>query len=169
MQNTLVFFSDFSKATILLKKIIYEKIRFLGGAGRGEGAENTATGHHFACLNTCQNFSEFQEGCLFHYYNGGYPFMFPFIKERTRSYRSAAKSIVKCISRPLIRQRIQLIRQRIYSLRARLVATPGCDTWWPWRELLKLRDDLDLALANYLISFSLYGKLGSYKINDITT
>ena len=62
-------FSNFSKAIILLKKIIYEKISFLGGAGGG--AENTARGHHFACLNTCSNFSEFQEGCLFHYYNGG--------------------------------------------------------------------------------------------------
>ena len=60
-------FSDFSKAIILLKKIIYEKISFLGGAGRGGGSGS----HHFACLNTCQNFSDFQEGCLFHYYNGG--------------------------------------------------------------------------------------------------
>ena len=33
-------------------------------AGRGKeegGAKNTARGHHLACLNTCQNFLEFQE------------------------------------------------------------------------------------------------------------
>ena len=78
-------FSDFSKAIILLKKIIYEKISFLGGAGGAAegGAENTARSHHFACLNTCQNFLEFQEGCLFHYYNGGYPLRINHFAQRT--------------------------------------------------------------------------------------
>ena len=43
--------------------------RWCGGGGSWKYRES----HHFACLNTCQNFSEFQEGCLFHYYNRGYP------------------------------------------------------------------------------------------------
>ena len=32
-----------------------------GSGGRGEegGVENTARGHHFACLNNCQNLLEF--------------------------------------------------------------------------------------------------------------
>ena len=85
------FFQIFPKQLFCWKKIIYEKISFLGGPGGGwrEGSWKYRERSSFCMPQTCQNFSEFQEGCLFHYYNEGYPLLLLF---RLRGCRSKSFS-----------------------------------------------------------------------------